>query len=170
MEVPKNIKEKKKLSAPRFGFGIALSLIMIVLDQWTKNLALTSLKGNAPVVLVDSLLGFRFVENNGAAWGILGGQRILLLVAPIVGCAFLVYYYIKTGARNSILLMLGLSLIFAGGFGNLIDRMFRGGHVVDFIEFLFISFPVFNIADVCVTCGTVLIAIYLLFVEGWKNE
>lgn len=164
------LKEKKKLSGPWFYFGVILSVAMVALDQFTKALALSSLKGEPPVVLVDRILALRFVENSGAAWGMLSGQRILLLVAPVVGCSFLVYYYIKTRGRNSVLLMLGLSLIFAGGLGNLIDRAFRGGHVVDFIEFIFVSFPVFNVADICVTCGTVLLAIYLLFVEGGKNE
>lgn len=151
-----------------FYFGMFLSVSMIVLDQWTKRIALTTLRESRPVILLEHILGLRFVENNGAAWGMFGGQRILLLVAPIVGCGFLIYYYFRTRGRNSVLLMLGISFIFAGGFGNLIDRMFRAGHVVDFIEFLFISFPVFNVADICVTCGTVLIAIYLLFVERWK--
>lgn len=163
-------KEKKRLPAPLFYFGILLSVALVVLDQITKVFALDSLKGEPPTVLVEGLLGLRFVENGGAAWGMLSGQRILLLVAPIAGCSLLVYYYIKTRERNSILLMLGLSLIFAGGLGNLIDRAFRGGNVVDFIEFIFISFPVFNVADICVTCGTILLAIYLLFVEGRKNE
>ncbi|MDO4753510.1 MAG: signal peptidase II [Bacillota bacterium] len=161
---------KKMLSGLWFRFGIVCSLLLIALDQWTKYLALQHLQGRAPIVLLDNILGFRFLENNGAAWGMLGGQRLLLLIAPVIGCGALAYFYFKTRGRNSILLALGIALIFAGGAGNLIDRAFRDGHVVDFIEVLFIQFPVFNVADICVTCGSVLSAIYLLFVEGRKNE
>lgn len=149
--------------------GIVI-LAALALDQYTKMLAIEHLSGGRTYVAIPSLLGMRFVENDGAAWGMLGGQRILLLVAPIAGCCALLYYFFQTLKKNSVLLTFGIALIFAGGCGNLIDRIARGGRVVDFIEFLFINFPVFNIADICVTCGTIFIAVYLLFVEGRKHE
>lgn len=107
------------------------------------------------------LFQFTLVHNTGAAWGIFSDSTQLLGAFSLVICALLlVYVFIinKTAALGEVF---GLSLILAGGLGNAFDRFFTG-YVVDFIEFTFIDFPVFNIADIGVTCGFVIFFIFLL--------
>lgn len=95
------------------------------------------------------------VHNTGAAWGIFGGSTLALGAFSLVACAVALIYMLAVEPRMSALGALGLSLVVAGGIGNAIDR-FTLGYVVDFIEPVFIDFPVFNVADIGVTCGVAL--------------
>lgn len=147
---------------------LLLIAALVVIDQLTKVWALQSL--SEPVTILDSVLGLRLVGNNGAAWGMLSGKRWFLLISPIVAVAAAGVFLVRTMKRKHTVLSLGIALVIAGGIGNWVDRAFRGGVVVDFLEFLFIDFPVFNVADICVSIGAVAIGYYLLFVEGRKHE
>lgn len=112
------------------------------------------------------------IRNNGAGWSILGGKTVFLVVfTSVVLAAILVYVFLR---RNKIskLELLSLSMIVAGGLGNLVDRLrmliegtdvFPG--VIDYIRLDFIDFPVFNFADCCVTVGAVLFCIEILIEE-----
>ena len=100
----------------------------------------------ALVPVIDGVVGFRLVHNFGAAWGSFSGMVIVLVIVSIVLCAIILAYMIYVAKEASVLETVGLALIFAGGLGNMIDRLVRG-YVVDFVEPLFIDFPNFNIAD-----------------------
>ncbi|MCL1796907.1 MAG: signal peptidase II [Eggerthellaceae bacterium] len=114
--------------------------------------------------ITESILGiFRFVlvHNTGAAWGIFNESTFLLGVSSAVVCAVILLAFVIVAKRINLAEALGLALVFAGGIGNGVDR-FVSGYVVDFIEFTFINFPVFNIADMGVTCGFVIFVIGML--------
>ena len=98
---------------------------------------------------------FTLVHNTGAAWGIFSDSTFVLGVFSLLLCALLCIFLFVLEQRSSLLTVIGISLVVGGGIGNAIDR-FTSAYVVDFIEFVFISFPVFNVADIGVTCGIVL--------------
>lgn len=155
----------KKLAAYAIIFIVAVAI-----DQFTKSLAVRHLKNAAPIPLIEPLIGLSYVENSGSAWGMLSGQRLILTVLPFTAIGVFTWYLIANFNSGTECLRLGIVFILGGAAGNLIDRMLRGGYVVDFLELRFIKFPVFNVADLCVTAGTILLAIHLLFLEGKKSE
>lgn len=111
----------------------------------------------APPRLGD-IVELSIVHNYGAAWGSFSGMVNVLIVVTAVLCILIAYYAFRVSKDASLLEMIGLSLVFAGGVGNLIDRLTRG-YVLDFIEPLFIDFPTFNIADIGITCGIICVVI-----------
>lgn len=110
---------------------------------------------------LPGIIQFTLVHNTGGAWGMLGDSTWLLAIASIVVCIVAIAYIAITPTL-SLAADIGLSLIIAGGIGNLLDRLLNG-YVIDFIEPAFIDFPVFNIADIGVTCGVVIFIAALLF-------
>ncbi len=136
------------------------TFLMIVADQITKWLTIRFLASGSSVEVIPRILSLTYVENRGAAFGILAGARwFFIAVTALVVAALIVYGIIKKPA--SVLYKISAPLIIAGAVGNLIDRVFRG-FVVDMIEATFIDFPVFNVADCCVVIGSVLFCLYIL--------
>ena len=141
-------------------FFAAVALIWIALDRMTKayfdGAFVLGETSSASYVLFH----FRLVHNTGMAWGMFDDSTLLLAMFSCVICALVLVVWLMwprlLGRNPSMLETLGLALLFAGGVGNAIDRFIQG-YVVDFIEFTFIDFPVFNIADIGVTCGFVLV-------------
>ena len=144
-----------KMQADRRGLKYALYLLIAVIsigvDQLTKYIAVQYLQPIHAYPLWDGVFQFTYVENRGAAWGMLQGQRWLFLVITVLTTAFIVWY-ILYDKQMRVLIGVALSLIAGGGIGNLIDRMATGA-VVDFFHFTLIDFPVFNVADICVCVG-----------------
>ncbi len=148
----------------------AAAILLIILDQWTKSLAEISLKGlSSSVPVIPGIFELVYVENRGAAFGILQNQMLIFyIVTPLVLLAVL-YVYLRTPlTRRFLPLRVICILLFAGAVGNLIDRMVQG-YVIDFFYFVPINFPVFNVADCYVTVATVLLFIFLLFVYKEKD-
>ena len=146
-----------------------LILCIILADQLVKGIVVKNLSGFDSVTAIPHILNFIYVENTGAAFSILSEKTAVLSIISVLFCiAVIAYWLIKK--PQSEMLKLSLSLLLAGAVGNAIDRIARG-FVVDFIELSFIRFPVFNIADISITFGTVLLMIYLLFFDkdGRKN-
>ena len=152
---------------------IILAAVLIAVDQITKYIALTSLKPLGNMTFIDGFMDFTFVENRGAAFGILNGKTWLLLLLAVVICAVLVVAMSKMpDTREYKWLKWTLMLILAGAVGNIIDRLLRG-YVVDFFEFTFITWPVFNMADIYVVVGTIVMALLVIFVikeDDSKND
>lgn len=145
-------------------------LLGVLLDQMTKYLAVVYLKGQEAISLIPGVLELRYLENRGAAFGILqGGKVIFLIITPIV---LLVAAYVLVrmpdGGKYGILHFL-LDCIIIGAVGNLIDRI-RLDYVVDFIYIRLIDFPIFNVADMFVSIATVVGAVLLLFGHSYRNE
>ena len=116
------------------------------LDRFSKILAVKYLSGGTPVTVIPHILGLRYTENTGAAFSMLSKNTDFLIIITIVSMAFLVYLiFIKK--YGTVIERALMTVVLAGGIGNLIDRIVSG-YVVDYFEFLFINFAVFNVADI----------------------
>ena len=148
--------------------GALAAAVLVSLDQWTKYLAVLHLKGKNPIAVWEGVFELHYLENQGAAFGILQGQKGVFLICTAIVMALLIFYYnrLPAGKRFFGLRLVGV-LLTAGAVGNLIDRM-RFSYVVDFLYFKLIDFPVFNVADCYVTVGAALLAVLILFV--YKDE
>lgn len=143
---------------------IVSAIVLIGLDQWTKYLALTQLQPVGNIEFIQGFMDFTFVENRGVAFGMFSGQRWFILLLTSVITLGLVYYYIKLPKTQEYKpVRFAMVLVFSGAIGNIIDRM-RLGYVVDFFEFTFFDWPVFNMADVYVVVGVILMAFLIIFV------
>ena len=139
-------------------------IISVIFDQATKLWAANVLKNGNSIKIIGNFLRLSYAENKGAAFSILQNQRIFFLIITIVMLVFLALIYIKT-KNISKMSRLSVAMIIGGAIGNFIDR-FRLGYVIDFIDVRFGSFynfPIFNIADSFVVCGTILMVILILF-------
>lgn len=146
-------------------------ILSIVVDQITKLWAVNTLKSGSSINLIGNFLRFSYVENRGAAFGILQNKMWFFMIITVVMLAVLAYIFIN---YKNITVLSRLSLIFIGGgaVGNFIDRI-RLGYVVDFIDVKFgniYDFPVFNLADSLIVCGTVLLVILILFNKFEKSK
>lgn len=143
-------------------------VLLILLDQVTKLLALQNLKGQNPVTLIPDVFQLLYVENRGAAFGILQNRQWVFLIITVIVLAALVWALPKIPQERHFLpLTLCLCFIGAGAVGNMIDRIFRG-YVVDFFYFKLIDFPVFNVADIYVTTAAVILIVLTVFL--YKEE
>ena len=146
---------------------------VITLDQVSKLLAVAFLKGGDSFVIINKVLRFTYVENRGAAFGMLDDKRWIFMILSTLGIAAMAVFLFKF-ATGEKLLSLSLAFVIGGGIGNMIDRIFLG-FVVDFIDFY--AFPgvwmwVFNIADsfVCVGAGLIMLYIVLDTVKEAKAK
>lgn len=136
---------------------------LLFLDQYTKYLAITDLKDHSAVSLIDGILELQYLENKGAAFGMLQNKKTLFIFMTVVMLTVIFYVFFKLPQQKKFIIwQVFMCLICAGGIGNMIDRI-RFDYVVDFIYFKVIDFPVFNVADIMITIGTVLFFIVVLF-------
>ena len=136
-------------------------LLMIVLDQAVKLWALTSLQAQQTIPLIENMFHLTYVENRGAAFSLLEDQTWLFLLLALLVVGAIIYAFSRNLIQN-VWGKVSLLVVCAGAVGNAIDRAVHQ-YVVDMIEVLFIRFPVFNIADIYVTVGVALFAVYYLF-------
>lgn len=137
----------------------------LILDQWSKYLAVTRLKesGTRTYVLSEKILQFTYVENKGAAWGIGQGKAFAFSILGLFIIALIIYMYVRIPFKKRYIPMrICFVLLVCGAVGNMIDRI-RLGYVVDFFDVNFIDFPVFNIADIYVVCSVIMIILFGLF-------
>lgn len=139
----------------------------VFLDQITKLIVVSQMELHEEVKFLPGFIRFYRTENTGAAFSMFSEHRWVFMVFSTIAMLAIAVLLWKFAKRHP-LLTLSLSMILGGGIGNMIDRV-ANGYVVDFIDFQFMKFAVFNVADVFVTCGSVLLAVYILFIES-KNE
>ena len=140
--------------------GIILFVLLVLADQLTKLYALNVIKPKGTITVIDNFYYFTYVENRGAAFGIMQNKQWFFIIITIIVFAVFGYVLYKYKIEGK-LFFAAVVLIFGGGVGNLIDRIFRG-YVVDFLQFSFFS-PVCNVADYFITVGAVLLVISVLF-------
>lgn len=148
----------------------ALSLVMILIDLSVKTLVQKGLGFRNPLVVIPGFFNLDYYENTGAAWSILEGHSWFFIVVASVVSVGLMFYFFKED--HDIVTYAGISLIFAGTFGNLFDRIFHGA-VRDMFAFNFwgYHFPIFNVADACLVIGVGLIALQVILEErSQKHE
>ena len=144
-----------------------LCLSITLLDQFTKHLVWSSMVLGSPTEVIPGLLSFTYVQTTGAAWGILAGMNVLLVILALVMLVLLVVFrsYFITDA---LIHRIAMGLMLAGIVGNLIDRI-RLGYVVDFVDFYWRShpyhFPAFNVADSAICIGVGLYIISQFFIK-----
>ena len=139
-------------------------VILILLDQGTKLWALASLKPIQNMTLVEGFMDLTFVENRGVAFGMFSGQRwFILLLTGIIAVGLIWFYVTMPKKKEYFPLRVSLVMVLSGAIGNIIARLFRG-YVVDFFEFTFFEWPVFNVADIYVVVGVILLALMIVFV------
>lgn len=133
-----------------------IAVILIAVDRITKNWAAQAL-ASGDIAVIDKVLYFRYTENTGVAFSMFSDNRWVLVgitsAMLIVALAFFL-----SGKIKDKLELFALSLIIAGGVGNLIDRLSLG-YVIDFIDVRIINFAIFNVADMCITIGAILVCI-----------
>lgn len=139
--------------------SFVLVLVLVVIDQLVKHWVVASVALNTAHPLLPHVLALTNLRNNGAAWSILEGQQWFFSLVTVVALAVILYLSYRW--RHNPRLLWPLSLILAGAVGNFIDRI-QHGYVVDMFETLFVSFPVFNVADCCLTIGVVWLVIIII--------
>lgn len=144
------------------------SALLILLDQFTKIEAAARLAGRDPFVIVPGVLEFSYIENTGAAWGMMAGARTFFIILTLIVIAAVIYVVIRIPdiSRYKMLMTSAVFLI-SGAVGNLIDRVMLH-YVRDFIYFRLINFPVFNVADMCVTACVIALIIGICFI--YRND
>ena len=140
-------------------------------DQITKFLVVQNIPLYGQVPAVPGLFHLTYVQNTGAAFSALQGMQWLFVLIFVLFAAGIVWEFSKNKLGFSAFERWCIIAVFAGGLGNMIDRL-RLGYVVDMIEVEFIRFPVFNVADCFITCGCILLLAHLFFFnrEFWKDE
>jgi signal peptidase II len=141
------------------------------LDQLTKFLVVENISLYGHVEFIPDVLSFTYVQNTGAAFSSFRGMQWLFLVVFIVFTAGVVWEFAKKKMPFTTFERWCIAAIYAGGLGNMIDRL-RLGYVVDMVKTEFMNFPVFNVADCFITCGCILLLVHLFFFnkEFWKDD
>lgn len=154
---------KQNFTWKRALVAVVSFLGLILFDQWTKLLAIRHLMGKPPVDLIPDVFQLYYLENRGAAFGMMQGRQLFFIIIALVAVVFVGFAYFKLPWERRYHYLRALGIAIAGGaVGNLIDRVGRG-YVVDFFYFKLIDFPVFNVADIYVSVATVVLALLILF-------
>lgn len=159
------MSKRNRTSSQVFVYGILGVLLLTAADQITKFLAVKYLKDTSGVVLLPGVFELVYLENRGAAWGMMYGMQWILLTLTAVTLIAVIFLYIKAPIGRRYRAMRILCVVFtAGTIGNALDRLMHG-FVIDFFYISLIDFPVFNVAD-CFIC--ISIALFLLLY--WKED
>ena len=154
--------DKKKIKL--LVFDLLFLSFLVFADQFTKYIAVLKLKNQPAFSIIDGVLEFNYLENRGAAFGMLQNQKIFFVFVALIFLGVIAYVLIKVPYEKKYRRLHVLLILIAGGaIGNLIDRL-RLDYVVDFIYIVLINFPIFNVTDIYVTLSTVLLVIQVLFV------
>ena len=138
-----------------------IALIIFMLDQLSKAIISTYINLNQSIIIIKNFFNLTYINNTGASWGILKNSRMLLIIISIIAITILIRYInsFKKNRRNN----LGLGFLLGGILGNLADRILYG-YVKDFLAFYIFNynFPIFNIADIFIVIGVLLLIISIL--------
>lgn len=147
--------------------AIAVGILLAIADQIIKFFVSTYLKPLGSVSVIDNLFSLTYVENNGVAFGMFANMRWIFVAVTLALLLFIIFIMFKKKPYGK-LFYISTSLIIGGGIGNLIDRIFYG-YVIDYLSLSFFP-PVCNFADYCITIGTVLLVIYVLFCSDYFSN
>jgi len=143
---------------------IGLSSIFLIIDVIIKLIVKNTVLVHQSIKIIDNFFYITYVKNTGAAWSILSGKQIFLIIFSIIVVIMLIIYLCKKKEYNKFEIY-GYSLLLGGAIGNLVDRIIYG-YVIDYLNFYIFNydFPIFNIADCCIVIG-----IMLLFIDTWRK-
>lgn len=136
---------------------IIISIILLCIDQISKLLVVNLLTKTDSITIIKNFFYLTYINNDGAAFSILVGKRIFLILVAIIVIIMLIHYIKKNNIQNKLELV-SISLIIGGSLGNLMDRVVRG-YVIDFLDFKIFNynFPIFNLADTFIVIGVILL-------------
>ncbi|XMB87344.1 signal peptidase II [Mycoplasmatota bacterium WC44] len=145
-------------------YGIILIVSLVILDQVTKLIVIDAIPLYTNIPIIDGFFSLSHHVNDGAAWSIFSGQMAFFYIITIAALIIFGYYFKDVDFKNNKLYSFGISIIIAGAIGNFIDRI-RVQGVVDFLDFRIFGydFPVFNVADICLTVGVTMFIIATIF-------
>lgn len=157
-----NFFKKKKSYFKSLALKMALVIVLVFLDIITKHFAEKHfLLGNPDIVLIPNVLSLTYAQNTGAAFSLFSENIVMLsIISFMFVIMFMVYDYFYH--EKSAWYFISFAFILSGAVGNLIDRLTLG-YVIDFVRFDFITFPIFNLADMFLTFGIISYAVYVLF-------
>lgn len=166
------MKNKKLILSLSLAGG--LFALILLFDLLSKHFIFQSLpESGDSMEVIPGFFNFLHVENSGAAWGMLAGRPIFLIIISLVILGVYLWFYAirlkKHKGNTSIVLSISVGLIVGGCFGNLIDRIVFG-YVRDFINLQFMEFPVFNVADISLTIGIILMIAYFIFIYSKEDK
>lgn len=140
--------------------SLIITLICILVDQAIKIIVMGTMSLNSSINIIPNFFSLTYVENDGAAWSILSGNRIFLILISVVALIFIYYYFIKSTDIKKFE-FINYSILIGGIFGNLFDRI-KYGKVIDYLDFNIFgyNFPIFNFADICIVISVILLLIY----------
>lgn len=146
-------------------------VIATVLDQLSKLWVVNNIPLHGEIPVLDGIFHLTYAQNTGAAWSMLSGMQWLFLLIFLAFTLGIIWEFSKKRWPFTTFDRWCIAVVYAGGLGNIIDRI-RLGYVVDMIEVEFIDFPVFNLADCCITCGCIALVVHLVFFnrEFWKEK
>ena len=154
---------QNKQTIKQYIYFIFLIIAGIVVDQFTKYLAVTHLKNQNPFVIIEGVFQLRYLENRGAAFGMMQNQQLFFVISAVIIVLVLFYWYGKLPfTKRFIPIRFCVILLCAGAIGNMIDRMLHE-YVVDFFYFQLIDFPIFNVADIFVVVSCFLFVFFIFF-------
>ncbi len=157
---------KKKRN--RLLLDVLFLVLLVAMDQLTKYFAIVKLKNQPAVPIIPNVFELNYLENRGAAFGLLQNQKFFFLFSGVIILLVILFVLFKIPDKKKYrMLNLFLVMIIGGGIGNMIDRI-RFDYVVDFLSFVLINFPIFNVADMYVTISMIGLAVLILFV--YKEE
>ena len=149
------------MKSKKINFLMIITIIAILLDQLIK-IIIKSKIFNSSIILIPHVLNLTYVQNTGEAYGIGSDSTSMYVAVNVVIIGLITYFIFSKKEELSKLILIALHLVLAGGIGNLIDRIARG-FVIDYIDISpLIKYPVFNLADIFVVIGCLIIAVFLV--------
>ena len=148
---------------------MAIAAVLIAIDLLLKEFLYKKCLTDGRIVVWEGVLSFTAVQNTGASFGIFGSSTLALTIISFICSLFLLFFIFYSYPRRNLWLRSSLIMILGGAIGNLVDRLALG-HVRDYVSFDLINFPVWNFADTCLTVGTVVLVIYIIFFYGKDEE
>lgn len=145
-----------------------IAMILIGLDQLSKYLTVQEIALGEVVPVIPNVLSLTYIRNSGAAWSILEDQMIFFYVITVVVVGALIYFLHTEGKRSPIA-STGIAFIMGGAIGNFIDRLHLK-YVIDMIRLEFINFPIFNVADMALTIGVIILIGHIVYDELVKKK
>ena len=139
------------------------AVLLIAIDQITKWNIVQNFELYQEKIIVPGIFSLFYIQNEGAAWGIFQGKMVFFYLVTLIVVGYLIYMFQQEKNKTK-LVGISFALILSGAIGNFIDRLLNG-YVVDMFRLDFINFPIFNVADVCLTVGVALMLIHVLFFE-----
>ncbi len=143
--------------------GMLGVIAIFFIDRYSKIWAIGNLKSKKPIGIIDGVFELTYVENRGAAFGLLQNQRVLFAVITVVVVGFILLFYCKLENKKRFFALKATLVVLTGGIlGNFYERMLNG-YVVDMFHFYWFEYPVFNVADICIVVSSLVLCALLIF-------